>query len=73
MLFQEIKQTFIFLKRLIFSLRTMIKNPRPGEEKMIKDISNLFRLKKELNYTAVKDLFRLEKETEAIKYLLKIN
>ena len=73
MLFQEVKQTFIFLKRLIFSLHTMIKNPRPGEEKMIKDISNLFRLKKELNYTAVKDLFRLEKETEAIKYLLKIN
>ena len=73
MLFQEVKQTFIFLKRLIFSLQIMIKNPRPGEEKMIKDISNLFRLKKELNYTAVKDLFRLEKETEAIKYLLKIN
>ena len=73
MLFQEVKQTFIFLKRLIFSLHIMIKNPRPGEEKMIKDISNLFRLKKELNYTAVKDLFRLEKETEAIKYLLKIN
>ena len=73
MLFQEVKQTFIFLKRLIFSLHTMIKNPRPGEEKMIKDMSNLFRLKKELNYTAVKDLFRLEKETEAIKYLLKIN
>ena len=51
----------------------MIKNTRPGEEKTIKDISNLFRLKKELNYNAVKDLFRLEKETEAIKYLLKIN
>ena len=51
----------------------MIKNPRPGEEKMIGDISNVFRLKKELNNTAVKDLFRLEKETEAIKYLSKIN
>ena len=31
---------------------------------------NLFRLKQELNYTAIKDirnLFRLEKETKAIK------
>ena len=40
------------------------------EEKIIKDIRNLFRLKKELNYHAIKDiknLFRLEKETKAIK------
>ena len=41
------------------------------EESIIKDIRNLFRLKKkELNYTAVKDirnLFRLEKETKVIK------
>ena len=40
------------------------------EEKIIKDIRNLFRLKKELNYNAIKDiknLFRLEKETKAIK------
>ena len=32
-------------------------------------IRNVFRLKKELNYTAIKDirnLFRLEKETKAI-------
>ena len=37
---------------------------------IIKDIRNLFRLKKELNYTAIKDirnLFRQEKETKAIK------
>ena len=41
------------------------------EENIIKDIRNLFRLKKEQNYTAIKDirnLFRLEKETKAIKY-----
>ena len=41
------------------------------EENIIKDIRNLFRLKKELNYTAMKDirnLFRQEKETKAIKY-----
>ena len=39
-------------------------------EKISKDIRNLFRPKKELNYTAIKDirnLFRLEKETKAIK------
>ena len=40
------------------------------EKNVIIDIINLFRLKKELNYTAIKDvrtLFRLEKETKAIK------
>ena len=48
----------------------MIGNPRPEEEKIIKDITNHLRLKKELNYAAIKDirnLFRLEKETKAIK------
>ena len=41
------------------------------EEKIMKDIRNLFRLKKELNYTAaikdIRNLFRQEKETKAIK------
>ena len=40
------------------------------EENIIKDIRNLFRLKKELDYTVIKDirnLFRLERETRAIK------
>ena len=36
-------------------------NPRSEEGKIIKDIRNLFRLKKELNDTAIKDLFRLKK------------
>ena len=43
----------------------MMENLRPEEEKIIKGIRNLFRLKKELNYTAIKDirnLFRLEKK-----------
>ena len=47
-----------------------MKSPRSKEENIIKDIRNLFRLKKELNYTAIKvirNLFRLEKQTEAIK------
>ena len=37
---------------------------------IIKDIRNLFRLKKELNYTAIKDirnLFRLEKKVKQLK------
>ena len=40
------------------------------KENIIKDISNLFRLKKEQNFTAIKDirhLFREEKEAKAIK------
>ena len=40
-------------------------------EKIIKDIRNLFKLKKELNCVAIKDiinLFRLEKETKTIKH-----
>ena len=44
-----------------------MENPRSEEENITKDIRNLFRLKKELNYTAIKDtrnLFRLEKETK---------
>ena len=47
-----------------------MENPRPEEENIIKDVRNLFRLKRELNYAAVKDirnLFRLEKEAKAIK------
>ena len=46
-----------------------MENPRPEEEKIMKDI-NPFRLKKERNCTAIKDLrnlFRLGKETKANK------
>ena len=42
----------------------------PEEKNIIKEIRNLFRLKKELYCTAIKDIrnpFRLEKETTAIK------
>ena len=41
-----------------------MKNPRPEEENIIKDIRYLFRIKEELNLTAFKDirnLFILEK------------
>ena len=37
----------------------MMKNPRSEEEKVIKDIRNFFRLKKELNDTAIKDVSNL--------------
>ena len=42
----------------------MMEKPRPEEENIIEDIRNLFRTKKELNYTAIKNarnLFRLKK------------
>ena len=46
-----------------------MENPRSEEEKIIKDIRNLFRLKKEQNDTAIKDLnlFRLKKEVKRIE------
>ena len=43
----------------------MMENPRLEEEKLIKDIRNLFRQKKKQNDTAIKDiinLFRIKKE-----------
>ena len=42
------------------------------KESIIKDIRNLFRLKKELNYIAIKDIkmfFRLGKETKYLEIL----
>ena len=47
-----------------------MENPRLEEGKILKDTRNLFRLKKELNYTAIKNirnLFRLEKGTKVIE------
>ena len=41
-----------------------------AEESLLKVIKSLFRLKKKLNYSAIKDIrnpFRLVKETKAIK------
>ena len=48
----------------------MMNSPRSEEEKMIKGIRNLFRLERELNYTAIKDIRNpliLNKETKEIK------
>ena len=47
-----------------------MKNPRSEEEKILKDIRNLFRRKKEQNDTAIKDirnLFRLKTNVKGIK------
>ena len=47
-----------------------MENPRSEEEKIIKDIRNLFRLIKEQNDTAMKDIrnvFRIKKEVKGIK------
>ena len=51
----------------------MIENPRSEEEKIIKDIRNLCRRKKELNDPAIKDIrniFRLKKEIKGIKHTI---
>ena len=48
----------------------MMRNPWLEEEKIIKDIRNLCRLRNELNYTAINNIrnfFRQEKESKAIK------
>ena len=60
-------------KEVTNSQYVMMKNPAPKEEKIIKKITNLFRLKKEQNVTGIKDirnLFRLKKEIKGIKDIL---
>ena len=47
----------------------MIKNLSPEEENVIKDIRNFFRLKKELNYTATKDIRNVLDEKKKRKQL----
>ena len=47
-----------------------MENPRSEEEKIITDIRNLFRLKKELNDIAIQDirnLFGIKRELKGIK------
>ena len=46
---------FFFKKRYFFSQHIMMESLSAEEENMIKDKRNLFRLNKELNYTAIKD------------------
>ena len=46
-----------------------MRNPRPEEEKLIKDKINLFRLKKELNNTPAKYIRNLLEEIKKLKQL----
>ena len=48
----------------------MMENPSSEEEKLLKDIRNLFRLGKKLNDTVIeviKNLFRLKKKLKELK------
>ena len=57
----------------------MMENPKPEEEKIIKDIKNLFRLKKEVKGNKdiilrnIKNLFEYEKEEENYDKLVRVN
>ena len=58
--FKEYNKLFFFF----FSEHKMMKSLILEDENIIRDIRNLFRLKNEINYTAIKDirnLFRLKK------------
>ena len=47
---------YFFKKKQFFWQHIVMENPRPEEENIISDLRNLFRLKQELNYTAIKDI-----------------
>ena len=53
---RSIKDFFFFFLLLLFSQHLMMKRLSLEEENIIKDIRNLFKLKKELSYTAIKDI-----------------
>ena len=63
--FKEYNRLLVF-----FSQHIIIESLSLQEEIIIKDIRNVSRLKKELNYTAIKDtrnLFRIGKEAKGFK------
>ena len=54
----------------LFSQYIMMKNPKPKKGKIIKNIRNLFRSKKEQNDAAIKairNLFRLKRKLKELK------
>ena len=53
---RSIKDFYFIFFLLLFSQHLMMKRLSLEEENIIKDIRNLFKLKKELSYTAVKDI-----------------
>ena len=46
-----------------------MRNPRQEEEKIIKDIRNLFILKKGLNHNSIKDIINLFRQEKKLKQL----
>ena len=58
-LFFKKRNRLLLKKLLFFSKYIMMENTRSEEEKIIKDIRNVFRLKKELNDIAIKDIRNL--------------
>ena len=70
MLFYGVYQTFNLKKKNFFSQHIIMESLSLKKENIIKDIRNLFRLKKLLNYTAINNIrnrFREEKETKVSK------
>ena len=60
---------YFYKKYRFFSWHITIESRRSEGESIIKDKKNVFRLRKELNYTEIKDLrnlFRIEKETKEV-------
>ena len=56
-----------FFFKYFFSQHIVMEILSLEEENLVKDIGNLFRLQKELSYTAIKDIrniFRLEEENK---------
>ena len=53
--FNNCNRLKVFFKKRFFSQHIMKKSFSLDEENIIKDIRNLFRLKKKLNCTAIKD------------------
>ena len=63
----------LFKRKYFFSQHIMMESLSLKEENIIKDIKNLFRLKKEINCADIKDIrnvFKLEKEAKAIKDII---
>ena len=61
---------------IFFSKYLTMESLSPEEENLIKDMRNIFRLKKEQNYIAVKhvrNIFRLKKEIKGIKDIVLSN
>ena len=57
--FKKYNRLLIFFKKIIFFITNNDGKSKALRRKNNKDIGNLFRLKKELNYTAVKDIRNL--------------